>query len=66
MIGGLAVTLDAHFLNCHLKVLLLFLLNAMFCFSQGTPVHLILKSCVRRKTDSIDKRFCFDIETVER
>uniref|UniRef100_A0A8C7E4E4 Oligophrenin-1 n=1 Tax=Naja naja TaxID=35670 RepID=A0A8C7E4E4_NAJNA len=33
---------------------------------QGTTVHLILKSCVRRKTDSIDKRFCFDIETVER
>ncbi|KAK3548179.1 hypothetical protein QTP70_005202 [Hemibagrus guttatus] len=25
-----------------------------------------LKSCVRRKTDSIDKRFCFDIEVVER
>ncbi|XP_027013391.2 rho GTPase-activating protein 42 isoform X2 [Tachysurus fulvidraco] len=25
-----------------------------------------LKSCVRRKTDSIDKRFCFDIEMVER
>ncbi|XP_054651023.1 rho GTPase-activating protein 42 isoform X2 [Dunckerocampus dactyliophorus] len=25
-----------------------------------------LKSCIRRKTDSIDKRFCFDIEVVER
>ncbi|XP_018619945.2 rho GTPase-activating protein 42-like isoform X2 [Scleropages formosus] len=25
-----------------------------------------LKSCVRRKADSIDKRFCFDIEVVER
>lgn len=25
-----------------------------------------LRSCVRRKTDSIDKRFCFDIEVVER
>ncbi|MEQ2159337.1 hypothetical protein GOODEAATRI_021768 [Goodea atripinnis] len=24
-----------------------------------------LRSCVRRKTDSIDKRFCFDIEVVE-
>ncbi|XP_013927642.1 PREDICTED: oligophrenin-1 [Thamnophis sirtalis] len=33
---------------------------------QGATVHLILKSCVRRKTESIDKRFCFDIETVER
>ncbi|XP_044293784.1 oligophrenin-1 isoform X2 [Varanus komodoensis] len=32
---------------------------------QGT-VHFMLKSCVRRKTDSIDKRFCFDIETIER
>uniref|UniRef100_A0A8C9U9U2 Rho GTPase activating protein 42 n=1 Tax=Scleropages formosus TaxID=113540 RepID=A0A8C9U9U2_SCLFO len=26
----------------------------------------LLKSCVRRKADSIDKRFCFDIEVVER
>ncbi|XP_068440297.1 rho GTPase-activating protein 42 isoform X2 [Clinocottus analis] len=25
-----------------------------------------LKSCIRRKTDSIDKRFCFDIEVLER
>ncbi|XP_034024373.1 rho GTPase-activating protein 42 isoform X2 [Thalassophryne amazonica] len=25
-----------------------------------------LKSCIRRKTDSIDKRFCFDIEVMER
>ncbi|XP_061734423.1 rho GTPase-activating protein 42-like [Nerophis ophidion] len=25
-----------------------------------------LRSCIRRKTDSIDKRFCFDIEVVER
>ncbi|XP_048389469.1 rho GTPase-activating protein 42 [Stegostoma tigrinum] len=25
-----------------------------------------LKFCIRRKTDSIDKRFCFDIEVVER
>ncbi|KFP17065.1 Oligophrenin-1, partial [Egretta garzetta] len=32
---------------------------------QGT-LDLTLKSCVRRKTDSIDKRFCFDIETNER
>ncbi|XP_053129642.1 oligophrenin-1 [Hemicordylus capensis] len=30
------------------------------------PLHLVLKSCVRRKTDSIDKRFCFDVETVDR
>uniref|UniRef100_A0A674PR46 Rho GTPase activating protein 26 n=1 Tax=Takifugu rubripes TaxID=31033 RepID=A0A674PR46_TAKRU len=26
----------------------------------------ILKSCTRRKTDSIEKRFCFDIEAVDR
>ncbi|XP_038272260.1 oligophrenin-1 isoform X1 [Dermochelys coriacea] len=32
---------------------------------QGTS-DLTLKYCVRRKTDSIDKRFCFDIETNER
>ncbi|KAJ3590679.1 hypothetical protein NHX12_008628 [Muraenolepis orangiensis] len=25
-----------------------------------------LKSCIRRKTDSIDKRFCFDLEVLER
>ncbi|CAL8351821.1 unnamed protein product [Lota lota] len=25
-----------------------------------------LKSCIRRKTDSIDKRFCFDVEVMER
>ncbi|KAJ8368637.1 hypothetical protein SKAU_G00086650 [Synaphobranchus kaupii] len=30
------------------------------------PEMFKLKSCVRRKTDSIDKRFCFDIEVVER
>ncbi|XP_054572122.1 oligophrenin-1 [Eptesicus fuscus] len=30
------------------------------------PLDLTLKYCVRRKTESIDKRFCFDIETNER
>lgn len=30
------------------------------------PTHLTLKSCIRRKTESIDKRFCFDVETNER
>uniref|UniRef100_A0A3B4BTU9 Rho-GAP domain-containing protein n=1 Tax=Pygocentrus nattereri TaxID=42514 RepID=A0A3B4BTU9_PYGNA len=29
------------------------------------PVELTLKSCIRRKSESIDKRFCFDIETQE-
>ncbi|MED6292663.1 hypothetical protein CHARACLAT_002736 [Characodon lateralis] len=32
----------------------------------GAPDMFRLRSCVRRKTDSIDKRFCFDIEVVER
>uniref|UniRef100_A0A8C6L1D7 Rho GTPase-activating protein 42 n=1 Tax=Nothobranchius furzeri TaxID=105023 RepID=A0A8C6L1D7_NOTFU len=32
--------------------------------SQPEKFH--LKSCIRRKTDSIDKRFCFDIEVMER
>ncbi|KAF3705890.1 Oligophrenin-1 [Channa argus] len=30
------------------------------------PLQLTLKSCIRRKTESIDKRFCFDVETNER
>ncbi|KAJ8266488.1 hypothetical protein GJAV_G00130990 [Gymnothorax javanicus] len=32
---------------------------------QGTT-ELQLKSCIRRKSESIDKRFCFDVETIER
>uniref|UniRef100_A0A8C3CCQ4 Oligophrenin 1 n=1 Tax=Cairina moschata TaxID=8855 RepID=A0A8C3CCQ4_CAIMO len=34
--------------------------------AKQSTLDLTLKSCVRRKTDSIDKRFCFDIETNER
>ncbi|XP_035289174.1 oligophrenin-1 [Anguilla anguilla] len=30
------------------------------------PTELILKACIRRKSESIDKRFCFDVETYER
>ncbi|XP_026949428.1 oligophrenin-1 isoform X2 [Sagmatias obliquidens] len=33
---------------------------------QQGSLDLTLKYCVRRKTESIDKRFCFDIETNER
>uniref|UniRef100_A0A8C6NN70 Rho GTPase activating protein 42 n=1 Tax=Nothobranchius furzeri TaxID=105023 RepID=A0A8C6NN70_NOTFU len=33
---------------------------------RGDPPKFHLKSCIRRKTDSIDKRFCFDIEVMER
>ncbi|KAM6341706.1 rho GTPase-activating protein 42 [Podargus strigoides] len=32
----------------------------------SSPEIFTLKSCIRRKTDSIDKRFCFDIEVFER
>ncbi|KAM3836225.1 rho GTPase-activating protein 42 [Vipera latastei] len=32
----------------------------------NSPEVFKLKSCIRRKTDSIDKRFCFDIEVAER
>ncbi|XP_073695768.1 oligophrenin-1 [Garra rufa] len=34
--------------------------------TKQTTAQLTLKSCVRRKTDTTDKRFCFDIETNER
>ncbi|KAM5181903.1 rho GTPase-activating protein 42 [Mantella aurantiaca] len=32
----------------------------------SAPEMFKLKMCIRRKTDSIDKRFCFDIEVIER
>ncbi|KAF1443591.1 RHG42 protein, partial [Pygoscelis papua] len=32
----------------------------------SSPEIYKLRSCIRRKTDSIDKRFCFDIEVFER
>uniref|UniRef100_A0A1A7WV65 Oligophrenin 1 n=1 Tax=Iconisemion striatum TaxID=60296 RepID=A0A1A7WV65_9TELE len=34
--------------------------------TKQAPTLLTLKSCFRRRTESIDKRFCFDVETVER
>lgn len=37
-----------------------------FVSSQGEDEAVILKSCTRRKTDSIEKRFCFDVEAVDR
>uniref|UniRef100_A0AAQ6A2C6 Oligophrenin 1 n=1 Tax=Amphiprion ocellaris TaxID=80972 RepID=A0AAQ6A2C6_AMPOC len=36
------------------------------CEQKPTTKQLTLKSCIRRKTESIDKRFCFDVETNER
>uniref|UniRef100_A0AAY5K283 Rho GTPase-activating protein 26 n=1 Tax=Esox lucius TaxID=8010 RepID=A0AAY5K283_ESOLU len=30
------------------------------------PESFTLKSCTRRKTDSIEKRFCFDVEAIDR
>ncbi|XP_020661977.2 rho GTPase-activating protein 26 isoform X1 [Pogona vitticeps] len=32
----------------------------------GEDEAIILKSCTRRKTDSIEKRFCFDVEAIDR
>ncbi|XP_061818545.1 rho GTPase-activating protein 26-like [Nerophis lumbriciformis] len=32
----------------------------------GDEESFFLKSCTRRKTDSIEKRFCFDVEAVDR
>ncbi|XP_071066477.1 rho GTPase-activating protein 26 isoform X3 [Dasypus novemcinctus] len=32
----------------------------------GEDESVTLKSCIRRKTDSIEKRFCFDVEAVDR
>uniref|UniRef100_A0AAV2JC18 Rho GTPase-activating protein 26 n=1 Tax=Knipowitschia caucasica TaxID=637954 RepID=A0AAV2JC18_KNICA len=32
----------------------------------GEEESFILKSCTRRKSDSIEKRFCFDVEAVDR
>ncbi|KAJ6667934.1 hypothetical protein lerEdw1_016255 [Lerista edwardsae] len=32
----------------------------------GEDEAIVLKSCTRRKTDSIEKRFCFDVEAVDR
>ncbi|KAM4038980.1 rho GTPase-activating protein 26 isoform 1-T1 [Anomaloglossus baeobatrachus] len=32
----------------------------------GEEEIVFLKSCIRRKTDSIEKRFCFDVELVDR
>lgn len=38
----------------------------MLLLCQGEEESFILKSCTRRKTDSIEKRFCFDVEAVDR
>lgn len=48
--------------SCVIDVLHCFLL--LLC--QGEEESFILKSCTRRKTDSIEKRFCFDVEAVDR
>lgn len=44
----------------------LFSASAAFVSSQGEDEAVTLKSCTRRKTDSIEKRFCFDVEAVDR
>lgn len=63
-----AATLDGIFniFSVYLVIVSIF----PFLFQNGlvtsSPEMFKLKSCIRRKTDSIDKRFCFDIEVVER
>ncbi|XP_060039162.1 oligophrenin-1 isoform X2 [Erinaceus europaeus] len=47
------------------KILIMIPMEQKSGAKQG-PLELTLKNCVRRKTESIDKRFCFDIETNER
>ncbi|KAM6970341.1 oligophrenin-1 [Aplochiton taeniatus] len=47
------------------KVLVMVPFDQKTAPKQG-PTELTLKSCIRRKTESIDKRFCFDINTNER
>lgn len=37
-----------------------------FCPLQGEQESFILRSCTRRKSDSIEKRFCFDVEAEDR
>lgn len=37
-----------------------------FLIDQGEEESFILKSCTRRKTESIEKRFCFDVEAIDR
>lgn len=41
-------------------------ISCVTVFLPQGPTQLTLKSCIRRKSDSIDKRFCFDVETSER
>ena len=52
------------FLKRHFCFLLALL--SVTVFPPQGPTQLTLKSCIRRKSDSIDKRFCFDVETSER
>uniref|UniRef100_A0A8C4QGT6 Rho GTPase activating protein 26 n=1 Tax=Eptatretus burgeri TaxID=7764 RepID=A0A8C4QGT6_EPTBU len=41
-------------------------LNGLVPTTPGETDCFRLKSCIRRKTDSIEKRFCFDVEGVDR
>lgn len=37
-----------------------------FFFIQNTSEKMIISSCIRRMSDSIDKRFCFDLASDDR
>ena len=41
-------------------------LNLQYGILQLTKENYVVTSCVRRQTDSIDKRFCFDISVQDR
>lgn len=52
--------------HCQWWLLVVLGLTCDFVSSQGEDEAVTLKSCTRRKTDSIEKRFCFDVEAVDR
>uniref|UniRef100_A0A673A558 Oligophrenin 1 n=1 Tax=Sphaeramia orbicularis TaxID=375764 RepID=A0A673A558_9TELE len=60
---ALGVSWVKYYCKYHKEGRLLFMVP---CEQKTTTKQLTLKSCIRRKTDSIDKRFCFDVETIER
>lgn len=52
-------------LSC-MKMIVIYYDALLLSLCQGDEESFTLKSCTRRKTDSIEKRFCFDVEAVDR
>lgn len=42
------------------------MVNDLGFFQVSPPDKMVLQSCVRRMSESIEKRFCFDITVVDR